>query len=152
MDESMDCLWLSLNLYGIISSFLSFFLTGLAVYHTNETHIPHRLSWRRLSLRRQRDWHRAERSGTMTSAKSAIRFWQSQRLHPLTLHLLHLGSSGEDPKSRGSYRSGAGEGQSGVHPEDIPHSVLELCRGFPGKARLSHRKTAQGLAWLWSIW
>lgn len=42
-----------------------FCLTGLAVYHTNETHFPHWLSWRRLPLRRQRDWHCAEGSGTM---------------------------------------------------------------------------------------
>lgn len=42
-----------------------FCLTGLAVYHTNETPFPHRLSRRRLPLRRQRDWHCAEGSGTM---------------------------------------------------------------------------------------
>lgn len=76
-------------------------------------------------------------------SKSTVLILQSQRpLHPLILYMLLLGPSGEDPNSGGSHRSGAGEGQSGVHSEDIPHSILELRRRLPGKARLSHRKTA----------
>lgn len=55
---------------------ICFCLTGLAVYHTNETHFPHWLSWRRLPLRRQRDWHCAEGSGTdgLDSQNQPLRF------------------------------------------------------------------------------
>lgn len=132
----------------------------MAVHHIDATNLPHRLSWSCVSIRRQRDRHCTQRSGRflfyslpVKNDSSAlfshlicanlflisINMWllcsQNQISESVSSCLFCIiGAGGKDQKSSGTHWGSIGTSKARVHPENISHPHMELCRRLPGEA------------------